>query len=133
MEKVVNTTPSKNNTFHCDYHFTTFGRLLFTILLVSQCGQISLDASHVLASQYPRNRKLEANVRKVQDIWDTVQKNNPDFQEEDPHLQKLHLREIMEIMTRGHPRRKPWPTYISGLRNQSRLSSEFSASTPQPT
>jgi len=37
-------------------------------------------------------------------------------------------------MARGQPVKKPWPTLnISGLHNQSRQSSPFSESTPQPT
>ena len=79
-------------------HDLLFSGMLMNLELGSiPLERIFLDASHVLASRYPRNRKLEANVRKVQDIWDTVQKNNPEFQEEDPRLRKLHLREIMEI------------------------------------
>ena len=62
--------------------------------------------SNVLASRYPWDSDLEADFRTVQDIWDTVQNKNSDFQEEDPHLRKLHMREIMEIdmtLIRVHP------------------------------
>ena len=34
--------------------------------------RIFLDASRVLASRYPRNRKLETDFKKVQDIWEAV-------------------------------------------------------------
>ena len=54
--------------------------------------RIFTDTSDVLASRYPRKKKLEADFRTVQDIWDTVQNKNPDFQEGDPRLEDEHYR-----------------------------------------
>ena len=49
-------------------------------------------------------------------------------------LSKKISKFYLALMARGQPSKKSWPTSnISGLRNQSRQSSAFSKSTPQPT
>ena len=54
--------------------------------------RIFLNTSRVLAGRYHWDEELEADISMVQDIWDTVQNENPDFEEGDPRLEDEHYR-----------------------------------------
>ena len=73
------------------------GKLINLKLGSTVLQEVFLDASSVLASRYTWHEKLEANVTKVQDIWEAVQRENPDFQEGDSRLEDEHYDRITKI------------------------------------
>ena len=62
---------------------------------------ILLGAAHVLGNRYPTDKKMEDNIRKVQEIWDTVRVKNPDFQEDHPCLRRTKGVQGRNLYRRG--------------------------------
>ena len=73
------------------------GKLINLKLGSTVLQEVFLDASGVLASRYTWHEKLEANVVKVQDIWEAVPRENPDFQEGDPRLEDEYIYKITKM------------------------------------
>jgi len=59
--------------------------------------KILLGAAHVLGSRYPADEETEDNIRKVEEIWNTIQMKNPDLHMTDPREEIVKDKRFSEL------------------------------------
>ena len=55
------------------------------------------DVAYILGSRYPADEETEDNIRKVQEIWDTVRMKNPDLHTTDPREEIVKDKRFREL------------------------------------